>query len=108
MNEKTRKETIIDRLLELKAITPMEAVELLKDDYKYPHVPVLPITPIPMPQQPAIPQYPMFPQQQDWRQKWVNEELDRRAKYVENCPCNPKNGGSGMCGCTMSGSIIMC
>ncbi len=99
MNEKTRKETIIDRLLELAAITPMEAVELLKDDYKFPQVPYLPTYPM-QPLPPIVPQ-------QDWRQKWVNEELDRRARVIDNCPCNPKNGGSGMCGCTMSGSIIM-
>jgi len=107
MNEKTRKETIIDRLLELQAITPMEAVELLKDDYKFPQVPVLPI----IPQQPYLPYpQPVFPiPQQDWRQKWANEELERRARVVDNCPCNPKNGGSGVCGCTMGGgSVIMC
>lgn len=27
-------------------------------------------------------------------------------KAWENCGCNPKNGGSGICGCVLNGSII--
>ena len=26
--------------------------------------------------------------------------------YAEICPCNPLNGGSGICGCTMANEII--
>ena len=26
--------------------------------------------------------------------------------YNEICSCNPKNGGSGICGCTMANNVI--
>lgn len=26
--------------------------------------------------------------------------------YSEICPCNPKNGGSGMCGCTIGNTMV--
>ena len=26
--------------------------------------------------------------------------------YFEVCACNPKNGGSGMCGCTMGNNMV--
>jgi len=26
--------------------------------------------------------------------------------YGEICPCNPKNGGSGICGCTMGNKLV--
>lgn len=26
----------------------------------------------------------------------------------DRCSCNPKNGGSGMCGCTMGGTRVTC
>jgi hypothetical protein len=25
------------------------------------------------------------------------------ASYFDRCPCNPKNGGSGICGCILGG-----
>lgn len=27
---------------------------------------------------------------------------------TKNCPCRPENGGSGICGCTLSGPKITC
>ena len=39
---------------------------------------------------------------------WIEQEMDNRARIVENCGCNPANGGSGVCGCTLSGPIITC
>lgn len=27
---------------------------------------------------------------------------------TSTCPCNPLNGGSGVCGCTLSGPTITC
>ncbi len=27
------------------------------------------------------------------------------ANYFERCPCNPKNGGSGVCGCTLNNPV---
>ena len=106
--EKTRKETIIDRLLEKKEITPFEAVELLKEDYKVPQLPNLPQLPY-IPQQiPSNPPLP-FPQPLiDWRQKWANDEMNRRMQIAARCSCNPANGGSGVCGCVLTGPVIMC
>lgn len=26
--------------------------------------------------------------------------------FYETCPCNPKNGGSGICNCILSGSVV--
>lgn len=103
-NEKTRKEIIIDRLLEEETITPLEAAELLKEDYKVPQLPYIPA----IPQQPYMPSYPSpMRVQEDWKLKWINQEMDRRARIADACPCNPKNGGSGMCGCVLTGPIIM-
>lgn len=32
-----------------------------------------------------------------------------RAEFdPSNCPCNPERGGSGICGCIMSGPTITC
>lgn len=28
--------------------------------------------------------------------------------FAESCPCNPMNGGSGVCGCIMGGPQITC
>ena len=29
-----------------------------------------------------------------------------RVPYSEICPCNPKNGGSGICGCVMGNKLV--
>lgn len=39
---------------------------------------------------------------------WIEQEMDNRARIAENCGCNPANGGSGVCGCTLTGPIITC
>jgi hypothetical protein len=39
---------------------------------------------------------------------WITDEMNRRAKIAENCPCNPANGGSGLCGCTLASPVITC
>jgi hypothetical protein len=39
---------------------------------------------------------------------WIEKELDRRANIAQTCGCNPANGGSGVCGCTLTGPLITC
>lgn len=108
--EKTRKQLIVDKLLEEKKINEFEAAELLKEDIpQLPYVQIIPQQPYkPFPQQPYMPSYPFpIPVQEDWKQKWANEEMNRRARIADACSCNPKNGGSGICGCVLTGQIIM-
>jgi len=31
-----------------------------------------------------------------------------RSTYFDRCPCNPANGGNGMCGCVLGGPSITC
>jgi hypothetical protein len=40
------------------------------------------------------------------QKSWIEMELENRARIAENCACNPRNGGSGICGCTLVGPII--
>ena len=28
--------------------------------------------------------------------------------FYDRCSCNPKNGGSGVCGCTLGGTRVTC
>jgi len=40
---------------------------------------------------------------------WVNEGFYPNQTYTtfgELCSCNPKNGGSGLCGCTMANQEV--
>jgi len=104
MSEKTRKETIIDRLIENKDITIEEGDMLLEKELVFiPNTPLLPQIPQPYYPQPLYPMPQISPQQ-----KWINDELDRRADFARRCPCNPANGGSGVCGCVNVGPIITC
>lgn len=38
-------------------------------------------------------------------QTFVTNSLDS-VPYCEICSCNPKNGGSGICGCTMANTLV--
>jgi len=94
------KEGLIQRLLNEGRISPDEAALLRKKEEKE-------IQYIPSP----TPQYPMTPMPsiKPYRQKtWMEEEMDKRARIAENCGCNPANGGSGVCGCVLTGPIITC
>jgi hypothetical protein len=42
--------------------------------------------------------------QLDYRQ----EQARKAAEYVLNCPCNPANGGSGICGCVNPYNTTWC
>lgn len=73
------KEKIIERLLEEKNITAEEAVILLKEQYFT----------------------------QDFRK--YGDPIDctnDMVPYGEICSCNPKNGGSGICGCIMGNQLV--
>jgi hypothetical protein len=104
MKEKTVKETIIDRLIENKDITKEEGNMLLEKELVFiPNTPVIPQLPYQPYTQPLYPMPQINPQQ-----KWISDELDRRADFARRCSCNPANGGSGICGCVMVGPIITC
>lgn len=96
MNQNTKKKLIIDRLLENNDITPEEAAELSQENYDFVPIVIEPFQPI------EIDPFPQF----DPRQKWINDELDRRAQHAQRCACNPANGGSGLCGCTLANPVI--
>lgn len=40
--------------------------------------------------------------------KQSDEEYARRYDPTRHCPCRPENGGSGVCGCIMSGPKVTC
>ena len=101
ITQNTKKKLIIDRLLENNDITPEEAAELGQSDEIF--VPIVPVD-APEPFQPFdIEPYPFDP-----RQNWINDELNRRADHARRCACNPANGGSGLCGCTLASPVIYC
>lgn len=95
----TDKDRLISRLIEKGEITEDEAkilrggeVVIIKEhDFARPDDvnPFPPLTPTP-------------------QQDWINAELQRRANIAKNCGCNPANGGSGICGCVLTGPIITC
>ena len=81
INMKT-KDKIVERLLENKHITTEEAIVLLKEtEYINPN--------------PVIGPGIVFPTTDD-----------DMVPYGEICSCNPKNGGSGICGCIMGGKMV--
>jgi len=36
----------------------------------------------------------------------INKPVDGKVPYFEICGCNPKNGGSGICGCTIGNKLV--
>jgi hypothetical protein len=55
----------------------------------------------------VFPEYKLNnPVYNDPKIKFANDELERRANVIKNCSCNPSNGGSGMCGCSLTTLII--
>lgn len=53
----------------------------------------------PRPDVPAMPSYPLNYRLTNYRDK---------EDQIRSCPCNPANGGSGICGCIMSNPTITC
>ena len=94
------KEHLIKKLLKDGKITKDDAIVLGREEQAIEYL-------TPPPVNPFIPQQPLYPQPFK-KNDWISEEMNRRQKIAENCPCNPANGGSGMCGCVMTGPIITC
>jgi hypothetical protein len=94
MRDKT-KELLIKKLLDEGKITKDDAIVLGREEKVIEYI-------TPPPVNPFIKDFsaPFKPK------SWIDEELDRRARIAENCGCNPANGGSGVCGCTLTGPII--
>lgn len=86
------KELLIEKLLREGKISKDDANVLKREEKAIEYLPYPPpITPI-------VPQKP---------KSWIEQEMDNRARIAENCPCNPANGGSGLCGCVLTGPIII-
>lgn len=96
------KKFLIERLLKEGKISKDDAIVLEREEQKD----VVFITP--QPANPFINPLPVITPKPYKQSGWIEEELDRRARIAENCACNPANGGSGMCGCTLTGPIITC
>ncbi len=100
------KEALIRKLLKEKKITEDDAIVLRREEKEIQFIPMPQPQkfkmPEPLPSYPAQP-YPNYPL---GNQDWIHGEMERRAKIAENCSCNPKNGGSGVCGCTLTGPVI--
>ncbi len=99
------KEGLIQRLLKEGKITQDEAYLLRRKEKEIEYIPT------PNPNDIIHPILPKIGKKSspfiDPRQQWMNEEMERRAKIVENCACNPANGGSGVCGCTLGSMTII-
>lgn len=116
---KPEKNEIIQRLFNEKIITLEEVMILSESEKEFVPVPYpapAPAPIFPQPQQPIYPQpytppsyppqYPQtYPNPMD---KWAQDEMQRRMEIADRCPCNPKNGGSGICGCVLTGPVIYC
>jgi len=89
------KEALIQRLLKDGKISQDEFYLLSRKEIEYnPQPPIgrrTPFIDLPNPQQ-------------DWMQK----EMANRQRIAAACSCNPANGGSGICGCVLTGPIITC
>ena len=87
------KEFLIKKLLKEGKITQDDAIVLGREELK----PIEYITPTPT---------NPFLNKPERQKTWIEMEMDNRARIAQNCACNPANGGSGMCGCTLTGPII--
>lgn len=90
------KEGLIQRLLKEGKITQDDAY-LLRREQPIQYIPEPPVNPFP-----AIKRFT------NPKQGWIEKEMENRQRIAENCGCNPANGGSGICGCTLTGPIITC
>lgn len=84
------KTEIVERLLEESKITAKEAVVLLKEEVVERIVPQ-DNNPFVGPE--IVPPFEIT----------GNEDM---VPYGEICSCNPKNGGSGICGCIMANTLV--
>lgn len=98
------KEALLQRLLKDGKITQDEFYLLSRKEIEY--VPQPPVVPFPQIGKKLTPVVP-FPNNPN-TQPWMEAEMERRQRIAENCGCNPANGGSGICGCVLTGPIITC
>lgn len=90
------KEGLIQRLLKEGKITQDEAYLLRKEEQK--NIEYIP----------GNNGFPPIRKFRNTQQDWIQKEMENRQRIADNCPCNPANGGSGICGCTLTGPIITC
>jgi hypothetical protein len=108
----TPREKIIQRLLRAEQITEEEAAVLLKEpdpkvvkEIQFIPMP-RPISPLPpIAPYPTVPKSPFSPVN-PWAPKPVQPFQADPFDYFESCGCNPKNGGSGLCGCVLGTRTI--
>lgn len=85
MTKETKKE-LVERLFDSGKISKEERMKLLEE--------------VPFINQPLM--IPLLPGKDPYNAtqvKWNN---------MENCPCNPARGGSGICGCILGTPVITC
>jgi hypothetical protein len=87
------KEGLIQRLLKEGKISQDDAY-LLRREQPIQYIPTPPVNP--------FPEINRFP-----KQDWIQKEMENRMRIAENCACNPANGGSGVCGCTLASPLII-
>lgn len=75
----SKKKNIVERLLNENLITAYEALELMDERQEI-------IDPFSMPSP-------------NKTTGGLKSSSDRLAEWYDRCSCNPKNGGSGICGC---------
>lgn len=89
------KEHLIKKLLKEGKISEDDANVLRrKEEMEVQYIPTPPINP-----------FPPIGQQPYKKQDWITDELNKRARIAASCGCNPANGGSGVCGCVLTGSF---
>lgn len=78
------KDALIIRLIKENKITEEEALILMQKDYVF----------VPNSFPAAEPKFPNLPL------TYIDPPINKQIHF-EQCGCNPKNGGSGICGCTL-------
>jgi len=86
------KEFLIEKLLKEGKITKDDAYVLKREEKVIEYLTPPPANP--------------FLVQPQKHKSWIEMEMENRARIAANCACNPANGGSGVCGCTLTGPII--
>ena len=95
-DDATKRMLIVHRLLLAKQITIEEAVKLLSAPREIVDPPVVPAT------------KPQITWIEPTSQSWIFEQQQRFYDWIDRCPCNPKNGGSGICSCCSPGTGPWC
>lgn len=101
------RKALIAKLLAEGKISKHQAIILGREPQPEQMPTIRPVLPLPRPFRPTLPYMPQYPVPfqtfPNMSEGWPN-----KSDYAESCPCNPKNGGSGMCNCIMGGPTITC